>query len=856
MNNPVLRLARLPAVAAVLAAAAAVLALTASAVEPFLAAAGNAATASELERVGPREAGLRMATQGRADPAAAAAASTLLADAAGRDPADAVVTVATGPLTIEGPDGEHRVRLAARTGAEELLRVTEGDGGTLAPDVLADDLGLGPGSAVVLRRGDESVELTVTGVYEALDADDPPPGLAALAEYTRGAEAREGRPPDLLMVHPDAAIELAAALRHSSTVEWRYPAPPIRDLPGARAERRRAAAVVTAAQDRRTELGGTLRSVTNTTPDVSSGLAGIVGEADGAVAALSGPVRAVGLAGQAVALAVVAAAAVFAAKRRAREYRLATIRGRGPLAQGVRSASEAALPLTVGATVGWAAALGLVTAFGPPGQLPAGTGVRAFAAAAVALVPALVVVAVATAAAVSGTVRGGRRRRLASLKKAPWEAAVLALSGAALLQLHAGGGVAASGGAPALSPLVLAFPVLLLAGTAGLAARGLRRGLPALRRRSVGAHPSRFLTFRRLGAAPTPAIVLTAAASLALGLVVYAGALAGSLETSVVEKAAVQIGADAAARADADEAPEGMAHVQRARGRLQPSGELVDVVLADDAFADVAFWTSGLADTDLDALLAQLRQGDDRLMIAGAGLRDLDPVALDVAGVRVPVSLVEVASALPGQSDVRPVVVADAAAAFSIGEAQGRPLAVGQVRSELWASGPDAAAVLESAGIAPELIREASASAEQPRLVAVTWALGALQAFGVLASLLGLAGVLLFVASRQQGTQISYALARRMGLGRTAHVRALAAELLSLLGIATVLATAFGMLAASLVAGQIDPLPDLAPGLRTGLPVPVVGGLLIALGVAGMLGAVLLQRRADRSNIAEVLRSA
>jgi putative ABC transport system permease protein len=138
--------------------------------------------------------------------------------------------------------------------------------------------------------------------------------------------------------------------------------------------------------------------------------------------------------------------------------------------------------------------------------------------------------------------------------------------------------------------------------------------------------------------------------------------------------------------------------------------------------------------------------------------------------------------------------------------------------------------------------------------VAVTWALGALQALALLATGLALVGVLLFVASRQRETQISYALARRMGLRPTQHRAALSGEVLALLAIALLVATLLGVLAAALVAGGIDPLPDLRPAPRTAWPLQALSVLTAILVVAGLAGAALLQRRADRADVAEVLR--
>jgi hypothetical protein len=50
-------------------------------------------------------------------------------------------------------------------------------------------------------------------------------------------------------------------------------------------------------------------------------------------------------------------------------------------------------------------------------------------------------------------------------------------------------------------------------------------------------------------------------------------------------------------------------------------------------------------------------------------------------------------------------------------------------------------------------------------LRAISWTLGMLEALGVLAGLVTVAGLLLYVQARQRGQMVAYALVRRMGLG-------------------------------------------------------------------------------------------
>ncbi|MFA9431241.1 hypothetical protein [Egicoccus sp. AB-alg2] len=307
-----------------------------------------------------------------------------------------------------------------------------------------------------------------------------------------------------------------------------------------------------------------------------------------------------------------------------------------------------------------------------------------------------------------------------------------------------------------------------------------------------------------------------------------------------------------------DEAPPaGTTQLLRARGRVAPSDAEVDVLLVTpESFAQVAFWRRDLVGTPLDGLLARLAGGEGRLPVLVAGAQD-EPAALDVPGFGVPVEVVGRAEALPGQAAGRPLLVASLQTAEALAVAGGADgLARARWRGEIWATGDDAEDRLAVAGVDAETVRTAAAEATRPRLVAVSWALGALQALGALATGLALLGVLLFVAVRQRDLQVSYALARRMGLTSRAHALALVVEVLVLLLLALGLATALGLFAAAAVGGGIDPLPELLPGPRVVLPGTVLLVLVGALAAGGIAGAAALQRSADRADVAEVLRRA
>jgi putative ABC transport system permease protein len=862
-----------PSVLLAYVAAATVLGLAAAATAPFLAVAGNAAVTTELDRAGPEAAGLRFGAVGSIDPDDLAVLEQAVADAL-RDRAELQTVLRADPATAQVGGTELSTRAVAvpdpardlvlvSGSADDLGPVVDGAVPVLVPVPFADDTGVEVGDTFELRRGDRTLVAAVVGTYAPLDPVTAPPQLEELADLATAREGATTRTADLLVLDRRAVAASAAQLRGQVTGAFAIPAPEgVTSLTEARRLRGSYARLASQLEDDRSTIGELAGRLGRAGPEgVTLGLRVIVRDADAAVAALAGPVRAVSIAGQAIALLVVGAAALFAARRRERVLRLAAVRGRGPLAEGGRAAVAALPGLVVGVILGWALALGLVLTFGPPGEVPDGTATDAAVAVATVLLPALVLVVGVTGVVLLRTVQvGRRRRRLAAAASFPWEAVVLALGIVGLVQLRLGGGVAVAAGSPRLDPLVLLVPVLLLVGGVGLLARLARRWLPRLRRVGGDGPAAVFLALRRLAAPTSQALLLTAATAVTLGLVVYTAALSTSLGTALDEKARVQAGADAVALADPAtldlEAADGT-HVQRLRARLVPSQRSVDLLLVDPAtFASATGWADQLVGASVASLVAPLGEADATLPVLLVGATRDGDTLLEVPGLEASVEVVGSPPAFPGLSPTRPLVVASLPAATALAAEQGggTPRTLWNPVDQVWASGSGAAGRLEAAGAPPDRILTAAEQAEQPRLVAVTYALGALQAFAVLATVLALAGILLFVAARQRATQVSYALARRMGLGTGAHRRALRVEVLALLTGALVVAAVLGLAAALLVVTGLDPLPDLPPAPRGGIPGLALTALVATLALVGFLGAAGLQRTADRADVAEVLR--
>jgi len=138
----------------------------------------------------------------------------------------------------------------------------------------------------------------------------------------------------------------------------------------------------------------------------------------------------------------------------------------------------------------------------------------------------------------------------------------------------------------------------------------------------------------------------------------------------------------------------------------------------------------------------------------------------------------------------------------------------------------------------------------------ISWTFGFLQALGVMAGLIALGGVLLHLEARQRSREMSYALARRMGLRRAAHELSVAIELGAILSASFAIGSGLAWVAARLVYGTLDPLPAVPPPPVFRTPAVVLAITGVAVVAAAWFGAWRVQRAADRANVAEVMRLA
>ena len=849
-------------------AAALILALTATSGRLFLASAGDAAVGQELDRIGgvPMLAmamfGDRPADVAAVQRAAESVASDLVPGLGPpvRTRSGATMDVAAGTRTA-------RVRLAARDGFAGHIQVLEragGDGAWL-PDTAASSLGVRAGQTVRLGPP-PGVRVRVVGVYRDLATSDQPLDRfwSPLGNVIYTLDRERTTPPGLVLVDPDRFLELTRRLESPGRLEWDfYPESDRLTLP----EADRLAAQIQAVQgttgDPWAEQTGLTR-VTTATP-----ITDVVRRAHATLAALTGPVESISLTGRLLALALVAAAAVFAVRRRRGEVSVLIAHGVGGLPIGARSMVEAALPLAAGGALGYLVALGLAGPLDPvPGLQPQATA-AARREVALAVAAGLLLFGLVTWIAVRSEERVWARRLGQVLATPWWEVLALALAAAALYELWTRGGapVQVEGEPAQVDRLLVLFPLLAIAGLAGLATRAaarlLRRARPPLTAASA-ARPAPVLALRRLVAAPRTALLLVTGSAVALGLLTYSGTLVASTRSGAADKARVLVGSDTNLQLPG-EAPPGVTAglpatvVRRFQDvRLTLGSRPVDMIGVDPAsFASGAFWRQGFADASLGRLLGRLDQAPPgRLAAVLAGPAVADARAVDVGPDRLAVTVVATARAFPGMTSSDRSLLVVSSAGFDA--AAGRKRDQASWRTELWARGDPGAALaaLRRAGQAPAAVTTAAGQMRTAAFVAQAWTFRLLSALGVLAGMVALVGLVLYAQARQRGRVIAYALTRRMGLSRAAHRRSVLWELAGLLGFAFLLGAGLAVVAAAAVLPRLDPMPELPPSLGLELPGPVLAGTLGCVLLAALAGAVLVQRAADRAKVAEVMRLA
>ena len=651
------------------------------------------------------------------------AMSRAFAEGVAADPAfGAPVESVMGPVvnvTAQGNDDPlafRSVRVFAGTGAGDHLRIEAGsaDAGVLLPDLVADALHLEPGDTILLHGpGTTEVTMTIGGVYRSLYALPDSAYWQQWHDDIYQILCTDCAPlPQFLIMSRPEALRISRALHaRVATFSWQAP---LRTSRLTMSEAEGAEAFAQGLHRRLTDdpvvgpgfgccaVYGLYQPLSK--DPYATFLPGVIRDVTARVESIEQPGHVLQAAGLLVAALVVAAGGMFAWGARRSEHDLMLARGMSPLGVAARAALEALPPSVLGAALGVGLAVLLVAGPGPDGPVAADVWPGALAAAGIALAGALLLLTIITVAAYLRA--GGRRRATGIVRWVPWEAPLLIGGFVALQRLRETGALDAAtpGGLERPSLLLLAAPILLLAGFAILGARLFRGASILLRRASGGTGPARYLAVHRLAGAPMLTAALFAASGMCLGVFVQASTLVRSLETTVEAKAEIYVGSDAQARIDDTMVtPAALAggvpftRVTRlpTAGTFEDSTEEFDLLAIDPTtFASAAYWRSSFADEPLDDMVHRLAtpapDGTLRVLVVNSGET---PAGIDMAQRELGIDVVGRAESFPGMVSKRAMLVVDRSS-LETAFAPEPPLADPNASTEIWARGPGAAAAL------------------------------------------------------------------------------------------------------------------------------------------------------------------
>jgi putative ABC transport system permease protein len=869
-----LMLVRYPGLLLAIGASLLILAVTSGASPLFLSSAGNASLARELREACPWTAGLEVTVSSPlvgtsfGNPAKetyTAADQEVRAAVAGTPnvgPTELMILGQTAGIAKAGTGfGSNTIRLLTRDGALDHVTKLSGGGGlpgVWLPDTTATALGVVPGDRVVLGSSDQRARVPVSGIYRDLSSEPRSVfwcaqsnlifPLSAFATFT---------PPPFVIADHDLFLSLGERMgERGALFSWQFPvATKGLTVPEAQTT---AAGLQAAGQSLRDRFLGV-----SVPPRTSTRLPFLADHAAALANSLRGSVETISLAGRIVALLVVGGAGIFWIHRRRLEIGLLSARGAGPLSIGSKVLLEALPIAIVAGALGWLASIRLVKALGPGRLLDADAPSAALHQVVWTAALALLILGIVVAVGARQEAEGGQSRAGQKLARAPWEVAVLLLAAAALYEVRTRGPgrVLDVTAPPKPDVLVLLFPLLFVAGASGLAGRFIRRLLPKLRAAGSRWSPSLYFASRRLASAPRIAIGLLTASALAIGILAYAGTLTASVDATSTAKAYVFVGSDVAvnlaiSRPLTAELPFPSTKTLRIGTAVVVSNqERTDVLGIDPAtFTGVAFWDPSFATKPLASLLrditAPVQDGRIPVIAVGAAFPTSGTLSISGGQIQIPYVVVDTALSFPGLHSDQPMLVADRATLASSDP--------GGILM-LWAKG-DPATILDSLQRSGAMIPGSDAVARtvlaNPDFLALHWTFGFLQALGVLTALIALGGMLLYLEARQRAREVSYALARRMGLKRRSHRRSVAIELGAMLAAGYVLGASLSWVAARLVFAKLDPMPHLPPHPLFRTPLAILFFTLLGALVAAAAGAWRVQRSADRANVAEVLRLA
>lgn len=751
--------------------------------------------------------------------------------------------------------GPLQVTFYSRPGALDHVTKLRGTGGpgVWMPDNYAAQLHLEPGDTV---RTTGHAAVRIAGVYRAMYSS--PFKLADVPRYfcnwtdliVRNASAESGVGP--FLISDEATVTRASD--QVAQVEF-YDPIPVDSTSVAAAEQanRRADQAKLALyasgdfQEPQDSMYAAAPSATTATLDA------MIAKARGSRNGVAGSILPIDVAGVLVAALLVAAAGAYWAASRAREIRLLVARGVGPGPLALKAALETAPAAIIGLVAGIAAATALVRAVSPSSILEPGTTVSATWAAAGAIAFGLALIAVIGAIA--------SRDRLVGIKRSwrsqvPWELLLLAAALFIGFHIQHEAGVTVDHTVIQVRPILVIFPLIGSLAVLLVLARLLALVLPPLRRRLAGGGTAFYLALRRLAGSRAISVGLIVCVALPGALLTYTSTITKSVQDEVVAKYRTNVGAERVMTVIGigNGTPDLKGHATEVSiygsvPRL-PGGTQLYVLGIDPA----TFSKFALVDSDQAALVRKLhpvRAGTavPAILVNAAAHQDASRLTIGRTSFRL--DAVGRPSIFPGlRVGSQPLVVVDRSALRDVDPNADR-------LNQVWTTATDhdaarAAVIADGdtilADVTPQLIVSTTG------LLPLTWIFDYLRALAIMIGLVAVVGLVFALAARTRQRTVSYVLSRRMGLTRTAHLRALVLELTVLVGVGYLAGIGVGAGAFRIILGGLNVYPTFPPPAYFTAPVSTWLLTGIAWVVVVVASAISVQLLADRAKPAEILR--
>lgn len=763
-----------------------------------------------------------------------------------------------------GEGGAIPIRFVARDEFRDHIELVDGEHGpgVYLDDVAAEHLAAGVGDTIVYNLQGDELEYEVQAIYKGL-YDRTTDRFWCLLEPVLAVTIMGDLPPPLVMVDTDFFTDednLATRVFSSSSGRsgtWELPVS-IEALTVPAAER----AVVTMANANealRDELH--FDSIWTSTSGIHSDLTLVVDRVHALEAALQSSVLPLAGVVLLAAIALVGGAGSYWVDRRKLELQYLSSMGAGPGAIALKAGLEFLFPMVIGGAIGWGLANVAIPGLGPSPDVYASARLVAVWTVAAAVALALL----AVAAIVGFRARSILDHKPRSRKSLAWRlpVMVLAVIGAVAVRATIGDSAVVTENnalVGSVDPLVLLLPLLTIIAAVLLVAEIVIRLFPLIRKLGAKGHSS-YLASRRIVSAPTLVIALIAGAALPVATLIYAASLTRSATSTIDAKGRTFIGADVQTPVYGAITPPGnleeVSTVVIKTERVTFNGEQIDVLAIDyDTFRQGAFWEDQYAEIPLQTILDNLQDdGGDGALDAYLANGSIEPGDLVIRSNTVPVNVIDELEAFPGARRNRPLLVVDRDRFVeTFADDEGRLTGSRYLMWTMDRTEEEIETAMTEAGIGFAFTTAASTTLDQLRFAALIWTFDFLEIYSYLAGLIAIGAVLLYVDTRQRARNLSYALARRMGLTRQEHLWAGILEIGSLTLIGVITGVVAGTLPARQLYRVLDAVAESPPPPRW------VGSLdliIISFGIAilvTLLASALAQRTADGADTSELLR--